>query len=73
MKTMLEFIRLRFLFLAWLLGALGLLIAAAVTQNVGLALTAAVVAFAAGEERGGQLLCNGCAGRVAPDPETVYR
>ena len=56
-----KFIRLRWEFLAALGITLALLVGAATTWNLGLAMAAAVAAFAAGEARAGQVLCNECA------------
>jgi hypothetical protein len=72
MFSLFKFLRLRWGFLATLLAALAFLTAAALTWNLGLAMVGAIAAFAAGEERASQILCNECALSLQVDPEVPY-
>lgn len=67
-----KFVRLRWMFLAAFVMALGLLVAAAIMDSVALAAVGAIAAFMAGEERASQILCNECAVDLQVDPEVSY-
>lgn len=70
--SLIKFVRVRWEFLAVFTLALGFLTAAAITWSLGLAMVGAIVAFAAGEAKGGQILCNDCALETVPvSPEFV--
>jgi hypothetical protein len=65
-----KFFRLRWEFMVTLVVALTFLTLAAISWNMGLAMVGAIAAFAAGEARAGQVLCNECAvDMVITDPE----
>ena len=59
--TILKHIRYRWMFMLAFAAALAFLIAAYLTDSVAVAAVGAIMAYAAGEERAGQVLCNDCA------------
>lgn len=68
--TILKHIRYRWMFMLAFAAALAFLIAAYLTDSVAVAAVGAIMAYAAGEERGGQILCDDCALTMVPvDPE----
>lgn len=61
----------RVMFLAAFSTAAGLLLAAAFTNSALVAALAALAAFWAGEERGGQVICNECAADLVHVPAEI--